>query len=141
MDDTARPSDSEAAPPVPDTRPRRLHAVPPSTDVAQAPAAPQPQPEAVAQSPHPITAAIQNAAHRMMDTIAEPKDMEGRKFFMFALPERFADWLVRRARAHGQTPEHHAAGLIRAAWQNDEWRLKQEATLTQPGAGAGSFKR
>ncbi len=35
----------------------------------------------------------------------------------------FAEWLIARARAHGETPEEHAARLLRAYWaHHDTWR-------------------
>lgn len=147
MDDS-RPSDTEGHVAVPDTRPaRRLQAVPPA-DAARAP-------EGVAAPVQPLTAPpavpLDETERKLQAIIAQANtataafvaqadaDMLGRAFFMFGVPERFADWLRRRAAAHGHTPEHHIAGLIRAAWQNDEWRLTAEATLTGPHSGAGSF--
>jgi plasmid stability protein len=136
MDDT-RPSDTEHGGELPDTRPpRRLAAVPRQDSPPAAPPAVAPLDEAERKI-LAITAQANTAAAAFVAQASA--DMLGREFFMVALPERFAVWLRRRAAAHGHTPEHHAASLLRAAWQNDEWRLTAEATLTGPQSGAGSF--
>ncbi len=135
MDDS-RPSDTETGPSVPDTRPaRRLQAVRPS-DPGDAPTPMFDRPDGRALT----TDEHYSPDRREVPPFQQPADPP-RSTFTVKLPERFADWLRRRAAAHRESPEHHAAGLLRTAWQNDEWRQRQEATLTGPGEGAGSFRR
>lgn len=55
---------------------------------------------------------------------------------VLAIPLRlegvFAEWLAARARAHGETPEEHAARLLRAYWaHHDTWRHQGGATTAR----------
>lgn len=62
--------------------------------------------------------------------------------FLVPLPARFADYVRRRAEAHGEEPEQHISGMVRLFWQNDIWRLQGSMTMPQGlGQPAGTSLR
>ena len=64
------------------------------------------------------------------------------EMFAVPLPTRFADYIRRRAEAHGDDPQHHIAGIVKAFWQNDLWRLQGSQTAPQQlGQPAGTSMR
>lgn len=58
--------------------------------------------------------------------------------FPVPLPRRFAEYLRRRAAAHGQSEAEALAGMVRWFWQHDEWRLS--APPVQPGQAAATYR-
>lgn len=68
---------------------------------------------------------------------AAPAELES---FAVSLPPRFAEYLRRRAEAHGHAVNEHLAGIVRWFWQQDTWRQSFTAPAG-PGQGAGTSLR
>ena len=62
--------------------------------------------------------------------------LDGREGVTVQMKPRHLAWLKARAAAHGEPLELHAAGLLVAAWQNDEWRHANQPGMTRPGSAA-----
>ena len=81
-----------------------------------------------------VTFAEASPAREQPAAIGGPLD--GRDEVTVKLKPRHLEWLRARAAAHGEPVELHAAGLLAAAWQNDEWRHANQPGMTRPGAAA-----
>jgi hypothetical protein len=68
---------------------------------------------------------------------AAPAELES---FAVTLPPRFAEYLRRRAEAHGHTVNEHLGGIVRWFWQQDTWRQSFTAP-SAPGQAAGTSLR
>jgi hypothetical protein len=72
----------------------------------------------------PIEVTAPESAPRA-DVLAIPLRLEG----------VFAEWLRARAQAHGESPEEHAARLMRAYWaHHDTWRHQGAPSAPREGA-------
>jgi hypothetical protein len=85
---------------------------------------------------------IDMARQRLFASVNDFAELDGRSFFLVALPPRFAAYVVARARAHGEMPERTLETIVRGYWQHDDWRTQQTATApTQIGEPAGTSRR